>query len=150
MARARRTHVCLTKADFGRLSADMHANLSMFGTCIMSVASVCIQLLGSLFAVFAGCMSTQLSSMTALVSGLACVRGVCRVAFALIASLKLLVQDVLLLLGMLCSVSGGVCVSPSALLACIHVLIYCRAPGLAPRRSPLPSSSLPHIARWQE
>ena len=88
--------------------------------------------------------------MFALVSELAwSVRGVCRVVFALIAGLKLPVLNVMLLLGMLCGVSGGVCVSPSALLACMHVLIYCRAPGLAPRRSPLPSSLL-LIARWQE
>ena len=143
-------HVCFTKADFGLLLADVHTKLSRLGTCVMSAAGICIQLLVSLFAVFAGCMSTQLSSMSALISGLACVLGVCRVVFALVAGLKLLVLNMWMLMDMLCSVGGGVCVSPSALLACIHVLIYCRAPGLAPRRSPLPPSSLPHIARWQE
>ena len=119
--------MCFTKADFGRLSADMHANLSMLGTCIMGAACTCIQLSGSLFSVLAGCMSTRLSSMFAsLVSGLAwSVRGVCRVVFALIAGLKLPVLNVMLLLGMLCGVSGGVCVCPLQLfsLACMFLSI---------------------------
>ena len=66
-------------------------------------------------------MNIQLSIMLALTSGLACVLGVCGVVFALVAGLQLLVLNMWVLMDMLCSVGGGVCVCPLQLFSLAYM-----------------------------